>query len=116
VRSVVVECAVYAFVALDWTSWKFEVGVTFPSESSGLLLKTRCVEHRNVTNRGGSRPAARNWRPGWTTHYPPTPTKGLILAEIFGGQMNISYVFLCNAFYRSIFIWFVHPTTVSEIT
>lgn len=40
-RSVVVECAVYAFVALDWTSWKFEVGVTFPSESSGLLLKTR---------------------------------------------------------------------------
>jgi hypothetical protein len=94
----------------------FEVGVTFPSESSGVLLKTRRVEHRNVTNRGGSRPAARNWRQRWAMHYPPTPSKGLILVEIPGGQMNISYVFLSNAFYWSIIIWFVHPTIVSDIT
>jgi len=49
-------------------------------------------------------------------HYHPTPSKGLISVEISDGQMNISYVFLCNAFYGSIIIWFVHPTIVSEIT
>jgi hypothetical protein len=111
-----VEWTVQAVVAFDWTLWNFEVFVTFPSDSSGVLFKTRYVEDRNVTNRGGSRPAARNWRPRWNMHFPPTPSTGLILAEISLGQMNTSDLFLCNAFYWNIIIWFVHPTAVSEIT